>query len=427
MGKAKSSKNSDQGNSDLTMSSLLDNLREGTDFVPIDESDAMHAKLKTETPILALNCILGGGLPLGCIVEGFGVPTSGKSSVFYQTMGIFMDRYPHGVAIIIDTESSVDKQRMKYMGVDSHRVLRLPANTLEHGFNQMLKILEKKAKSTDPEIKDIPVFIIWDTIAIAATEAQVETQSVHGGGMAEKARLTKNYLSIIMPHIERHNVLLVLLNQVMSKIGAFRPMTESGGGWGLKHDQHLQLEFKSGKTTYDGIFAVEKETAINITKSKLSSLFSGLSVFIDIKNAGTVDVEKSFLEYLFSADVKILNAGAWSSAPYLLERYPEESAKFPILQKSFRKDDLIEYARHNKAFLNLAQVAFIDLLSDMYSYQKDVCQDYRDQLYLTVQEAEKDSSFVSVPAGDIDSEEVSASVVDNSEGLDPLSMPDDEE
>lgn len=376
---------------------LLEELRKDTDFQFVEESDVMHNKKKTELPILAINCILGGGLPLGCIVEGFGVPTSGKSSVLYHAMGLFQKKFEDGVSIIIDTESSIDATRMQYMGIDSDRLLRLPASTLEEGFSQLLKILQKKAQNE--KLSKVPVFVIWDTIAIAATEAQVETLSAYGGGMAEKARLTKNYLSVMMPYVEKNNVLLVLLNQVMSKIGAFRPTTESGGGWGLKHDQHFQLEFKSGKTDYDGIFAVEKISSINITKSKLSSLFEGIPLVIDITKAGIVDEVKSFVEYAFN--IGILNPGSWSSAPYLLERYPEESAKFPILSKSFRKESLINYCRESKPLLNLLQVAFIDMISEKYTYQAEICKSYRQELYEEVEQASAEPTTLNEDEGEV--------------------------
>ncbi len=141
-----------------------------------------------------------------------------------------------------------------------------------------------------------------------------------------------------------------------------------------------------------------------------------MPICIDITKAGVVDVEKSFIEYMFNIDV--LKSGAWSSAPFLLEKYPEECNKFPILSKSFRKDDLVEYARINPALLDLLQVAFIDLISDKYSYQKIVCSDYREQVYERVKSASVDKSEFVVNSGDANGEAEEITVNDVEEKQD---------
>lgn len=48
--------------------------------------------------------------------------------------------------------------------------------------------------------------------------------------MAERARILKSSLMNIFPLIEKQNVLLVLLNQVMAEIGGWRPGVTSAGG-----------------------------------------------------------------------------------------------------------------------------------------------------------------------------------------------------
>ena len=68
------------------------------------------------------------------------------------------------------------------------------------------------------------------TIAATPTRAQIKTGEMYGGGMAERARILKSSLTNIFPLIEKQNVLLVLLNQVMAEIGGWRPGVTSAGG-----------------------------------------------------------------------------------------------------------------------------------------------------------------------------------------------------
>lgn len=94
--------------------------------------------------------------------HGIFVSNSGKSSTSYQMLGEFQRMYPpgKGLAIIVDTEASVDSQRMAFMGCDSRHILRIPAGTLEKGFEALYSILDKKV--ANPLTKDLPVFILWD-------------------------------------------------------------------------------------------------------------------------------------------------------------------------------------------------------------------------------------------------------------------------
>lgn len=212
---------------------LINDLIDGTQFNFIGQNGeqgkgSLSDKPKVETPIHALNCLLGGGLPLGAILEVYGPNAAGKSSLMYETLGNFQKQYPEGVAFIIDSETSTDDTRLRQMGVDPARAPRMGASTLEDGFEQIIKILKKMVN--DKRYKGFPVFIIWDTIAAPPTRAQLEEGKMYAGGMAERARILKSSLTNVFTLIEKQNVLLVLLNQVMAEIGGWRPGETSAGG-----------------------------------------------------------------------------------------------------------------------------------------------------------------------------------------------------
>lgn len=212
---------------------LISDLIDGTQFNFIGQNGeqgkgSLSDKPKVATPIYALNCLLGGGLPLGAILEVYGPNAAGKSSLMYETLGNFQKDYPDGVAFIIDSEASTDDTRLKALGVDPLRAPRMGASTLEDGFEQIVAILKKM--TNDKRYKGFPVFIIWDTIAATPTRAQLEEGKMYAGGMAERARILKTSLTNIFTLIEKQNVLLVLLNQVMAEIGGWRPGETSAGG-----------------------------------------------------------------------------------------------------------------------------------------------------------------------------------------------------
>lgn len=218
-------------NTEINSSDLISELISGSDFKFIEQDNdkgSLTDKPKVETPLESLNCLLGGGLPLGAILEVFGPNASGKSSFMYETLGNFQKQYPNGVAFIVDTETSTDDARLRQLGVDPMRAPRMGAATLEDGFEQINKIVRKMID--DDRYKGFPVMIVWDTIASAPTRAQVKSGDMYGGGMAERARILKSSLMNIFPLIEKQNILLVLLNQVMAEIGGWKPGITSAGG-----------------------------------------------------------------------------------------------------------------------------------------------------------------------------------------------------
>lgn len=151
---------------------LINDLIDGTQFNFIGQNGeqgkgSLSDKPKVETPIHALNCLLGGGLPLGAILEVYGPNAAGKSSLMYETLGNFQKQYPEGVAFIIDSETSTDDTRLRQMGVDPARAPRMGASTLEDGFEQIIKILKKMVN--DKRYKGFPVFIIWDELKLCPT------------------------------------------------------------------------------------------------------------------------------------------------------------------------------------------------------------------------------------------------------------------
>ena len=144
---------------------LIADLINGTEFKFIGQDGelgkgSLSDKPKVETPLYALNDLLGGGLPLGAILEVYGPNAAGKSSFMYETLGNFQRQYPNGVAFIIDSEASTDDARLRQLGVDPSRAPRMGASSLEDGFEQINKILKKMVDS--PAYKGFPVMILWD-------------------------------------------------------------------------------------------------------------------------------------------------------------------------------------------------------------------------------------------------------------------------
>lgn len=227
----------DNENKETTLTrDFFNELIKDTNFVIADNGSLMNARDKVLTPLYVINCIFGGGIPLGIIGEISGPPSSGKSTFSYQCMANYQKQYPNGVSVIYDMESSMDDARLKVLGVDTSKVLRLPATTLEDAFAQMFKMLQKLSKLAESN-PDISLFQIYDTISTGGTNKQhaatEEGRSVmNAGGMQEAPRILKQNLANVFPYLEKFPVFLGLLNQVFTQMGTYTSSIGSGGGYG---------------------------------------------------------------------------------------------------------------------------------------------------------------------------------------------------
>ena len=113
------------------------------------------------TPLdLAISNRPNGGLPVSKIVEITGLEQSGKSLLAAHV--IASTQKQNGVAIYIDTESSLDAQFLTAIGVDVDNMLYIPLDTIEDVFEAMEDIIVKIREKN----KDKLVTIVVDSVAV---------------------------------------------------------------------------------------------------------------------------------------------------------------------------------------------------------------------------------------------------------------------
>lgn len=370
----------EQLDENLSMNDLVSALMADTNFDVSKDTNVLSQRIKVETPLIALNCILGGGVPLGSVDESFGFPKSGKSTWLYQTMGKFQKKYSNGLGVILDNESSADDSRLEFFGVDTSRVLRLPSSSIEAGFLNLLQMLKNKSKSQ--QAKEMPVFIVWDSISKGlaqdgATQSRMNAQ--------DRARVIKNYMSEILPEVEKHNMILFLINQVVFETDRYgNRKVKSGGGVGLEHDVHFKVKTElSNADEYIGPMLVGRYSKLDIVKSKFSPEFNNIPIYIDIANGGAIDEIRSFVDYLVNLGLIPNLAGYYKIEGTLVPKYKhtpfyEESIK--PLWKALRYSALIDIVRANPHMVDCLQLILMDYIGEIYKLQRNVMEDYYTEL-----------------------------------------------
>ena len=375
---------------------FFDELIKGTDFVKCDEGSLMNNRPKVLTPLHVLNCITGGGLPLAIQEEVSGVPASGKSTFCYSMLGTFQKQYgDNGVGVILDLEGSTDDTRLKQLGIDSSKVLRLPAVSIESAFENMFKMFKKLIDMKEKTGKDIKLFIIFDSLSAGGIQAQHDsienggTAMTFGSGMMALPRILKQNMANVTPFLEKIDASVHYINQVfMQGIGTYAPKTGSGGGFGKDHMMDLKLEFgvakndvvKEGSTDY----IVGSYSNLKMTKSKLGPKFSNIPCYVDVRNGGTIDEVKSLFMYLQNNDY--IKTGAWQKfddiIDFVEERFDGKVNKEQLdnLRGNSRANDLLNTMREDVDLVDLMQVFLIEKICDIYPAHSLVTNDFRQEL-----------------------------------------------
>ena len=182
-----------------------------------------------------------GGLPEGRIVEIFGPPSIGKSHIATQiarstqSMG--------GIVVYIDTENGTSVENLAALGVDvSKRFVYVDTHCTE----EVLDIAEKTILKAKAMAKDVPITIIWDSVAASSPKAELEG-AYDKDTIGLQARAISKGMRKITGVIGDQNVFFVILNQIRTKIGVMHgDPTTTPGGMAIPFHASVRLKLGAG-------------------------------------------------------------------------------------------------------------------------------------------------------------------------------------
>lgn len=365
---------------------IVNDLIEGTKFEINKESQVLtSSQLKVKTPIEVINCLLGGGIPMCGIYHTWGPPKGGKSTWLYQTMGNFQKQYENGISVVIDQESSADPNRLLSLGVNTSKVLRLPTTSIESGFLSLFKILENK--KSNKRIKDLPIFIIWDTISRGLAQDN-STQSRMNA--QDRARIIKNYLPDLSARIENQPFILGLINQVIYEQDRYgNSHSKAGGGIALQHDNHMSVYIDYRGTDYDstGSFVTAKWSTMSIDKSKISPEVNNIPFKIDVTKGGFIVERQSFIGYCLEVLHYIQDAGrGWFTLDPIVKMYDGQliGEYLSTINKRYHYADLINMFNNNDLAYDIMKYSFMEYISNNFSLQKNIIENYKNEVYSNI-------------------------------------------
>lgn len=290
------------------------------------ESDTV-ASIKTWIPSgdPGIDSIIGRGWPCGRIVELFGPESSGKTTV--ALTAIRECQKMNGVAVFLDTENALSRERAKDIGVDLRKMIYINPGTMEEVFKVTDQIIDSvRAKNTER-----PVIIVWDSVAATKTQAELEGD-YDQSHVGVAARVMSQSLKKITEKIAKNNILFMCINQTRDKVGVMYGSSETTpGGKALKFYASVRLSVRKIGQHKEGNEVVGIKCKAKCEKNKVSPPFQETEfvILFDKENAG-IDTYGALLD----RGHKVLFGGTpgWYTMPN---------------GKKMRKNEAREYLKNN--------------------------------------------------------------------------------
>jgi recombination protein RecA len=187
-----------------------------------------------------------GGLPEGRIVEIFGPPSIGKSHIAIQVAK--STQQLGGIVVYIDTENATSVENLELLGVDiSKRFVYVDTHCTE----EVLQIAESTIMKARALQKDVPITIIWDSVAATSPKAEL-VGDYDKETIGLNARVISKGMRKINGIIANQNVLFICLNQIRTKIGVmFGDPTTTPGGKAIPFHSSVRLKLGAGSQIKD--------------------------------------------------------------------------------------------------------------------------------------------------------------------------------
>jgi recombination protein RecA len=344
-----------------------------------DESPT-HVKRWISTGSKQLDYIISnrpnGGLPEGRIIEIFGPPSIGKSHIAIQIAR--STQQLGGIVVYIDTENATSVENLGLLGI---KIEKRFVYVDTHCTEEVLSIAEAtimKAKAMD---KNVPVTIIWDSVAASSPKAEL-MGDYDKETIGLQARAISKGMRKITGVIANQNVLFVILNQIRTKIGVlYGDPTTTPGGKAIPFHSSVRIKLGAGQR----IENKNKEViGINVSaktiKNKVAAPFRSCNfeihfgkgikeheqVFDELRKFGSASIKDG-------KDAELSGTGAWKSLIVSDSKTGEV-----IVEKKFDKADFEgvwkdpEYKPYVDALLEACLVRKMtnDLDLDVESYEE---------------------------------------------------------
>lgn len=190
-----------------------------------------------------------GGYPEGRVIEICGPPSIGKSHLAYHAAAVVQSM--GGIVIYIDTENATPVDKLQQMGINIRKGF---VYIDEHCTENVFKAIERTillAKSAIEKKKDVPVLVIWDSVAATSPKAELEGD-YDDNTVGLQARVISKGMRKATGVIGQNNVTMMCLNQLRTAIGVTHGDPDiTPGGKAIPYHASVRIKLTSGTQVKD--------------------------------------------------------------------------------------------------------------------------------------------------------------------------------
>lgn len=302
-----------KASTDSTLDSVLDEINKqfGPGTIVRLGADEVQPIDTISTGVLPLDLALGiGGLPRGRIVEFFGPPSSGKSTI---AMHVIAEAQKNDlVCAYIDAEHAVDPIYARAIGVNLEKLLLSQPNNAEQGLEIAIRLSESNKVSV----------IVIDSVAALVPRAEIEGE-VGDAHVGLQPRLIGQALRKMTGLVHKSNTLVIFINQLRESIGKLYGPTEyTPGGKALPYYSSVRLDIRRIQTIKQGDEATANRTRVKVVKNKLAAPYKQAE--FDLVYGVGVPKEGALIDCAIDLGI-VKKSGSWLT--YLGEQLGHGKAK----------------------------------------------------------------------------------------------------
>src|SRR5271157_1276717 len=214
----------------------------------------------------SLDFALGvGGYPRGRIIEMYGQPSGGKSTL--SLLGLASAQRLGGNVALIDSENAYDPEWATKLGVNADDVVYKNPDSGE----EAMAIIEKLVQTNNIDM------VVIDSVAALIPRSEIEGD-MGAQTMGVQARMMSQCLRRLTGAIAKSKAAVIFINQLRQKIGGFSPggiTFSTPGGESLKFYATQRLEVKKlfGTDIKNGDNIIGHRVGIKVVKNKVAPPF----------------------------------------------------------------------------------------------------------------------------------------------------------
>lgn len=250
------------------------------------------------TNIIEVDEALGGGIPVGKIVEVYGMEASGKSALALRLAG---QAQKTGEVVYIDIENTLVTDKAENSGVDASAILIAQPNSTEEIFRILLSLAE------DDDVS----LVVVDSVAAMVSAAEM-AGDVGDAHVAVNARLMSQGLKTLNQILtsRKSKMIVVFINQMRDNIGVmgFGPKKVTPGGRALKFFSSIRMEVVRTGYWKSGEDIIGQDVKVKVVKNKYSPPFREGTFSLDYVYG--ICNERILLKRAI-ADKRLTKSGTW--------------------------------------------------------------------------------------------------------------------